>query len=224
MSTTRQRAPDANRRWTPWQSIGGNCASSPVPFSAAAGRLAVFCVTTAGTAAVDHWRGGAWRGWHPVGSSPSGLTASPAVVASGAGQTELFAATTGHGLDYAWQDAATGRWTWAAPLAGPPGGQRIRRSPAAIRWPDGNVRVFAQLVSGQLGVIGQRGQAATAGWSGWAQAGRTVPGGAMRGSPAAWVSASGVPAAGGLDGSLRMAAISYAGGAWGDWTEFGGRF
>jgi hypothetical protein len=224
VSTTRQRAPDADRRWTPWRSIGGSCASSPVPFSAAAGKLAVFCVTTAGTAAADHWRGGSWLGWHPVGSSPSGLTANPAVIANDAGQTELFATTAAHGLDYAWQDPATGRWTWGTPLAGPSAGQRVRRSPAAIRWPDGKVRVFAQLGSGQLGMIGQEGTAGTAGWSGWAQAGGTVPGGTMLGSPAAWVSAGGVPAAGGLDGSLRMAATSFVGGAWGSWAEFGGRF
>ncbi len=224
VSTTRQAAPDADSRWKPWQSIGGSCASSPVPLVTGPGRLAVFCVTTAGTAAVDHWRGGSWRGWHPVGASPSGLTATPAVVANAAGQAEIFATTKARGLDYAWQSSVTGRWTWGMPLAGRSSGQRIRRSPAAIRWPDGDVRVFAQLTGGQVGMIGQQGGYGTAAWSGWAQVGGTVPGGKVLGSPAAWISASGVPAAGGLGASLRMASSSFAGGAWSGWTEFGGHF
>ncbi len=224
VSTSRQVAPDADSHWKPWQSIGGSCASSPAPLVTGPGQLAVFCVTTAGTAAVDHWRGGSWRGWHPVGSGPSGLTANPAVVSTGRGQAEIFATSTAHGLDYAWQNPATGRWTWGTPLAGGSSGQQILRSPAAIRWPDGNVRVFAQLTGGQVGMIGQQGAPGTDAWSGWTQVGGTVPGGKLLGSPAAWISASGVPAAGGLDASLRMASSSFAGGAWSTWTEFGGQF
>ncbi len=222
VSTTWQRAPNANHRWKPWRSIGGSCASSPAPFAASAGRLSVFCVTTAGTAAVDSWRGGSWRGWHPVGSSPAGLTADPAVVSDGAGQAEIFASTTAHGLDWAWQDPVSGRWTWGKPLAG--GSARIRRSPAAIRWADGRVRVFAQLTSGELGVIGQQGPSAAAGWSAWAPVGGVIPGVRMLGSPAAWISAGGVPAAGVLDAGLRMAYSSFRGGRWGPWKELGGRF
>jgi hypothetical protein len=84
--------------------------------------------------------------------------------------------------------------------------------------------VFAQLTSGQLGVISQRGTAGSAAWSAWAAVGGAVPGGTMLGSPAAWISASGVPAAGALDGGLRMASSSFAGRAWSNWTEFGGHF
>jgi hypothetical protein len=84
--------------------------------------------------------------------------------------------------------------------------------------------VFAQLTSGQLGVISQRGTAGSAAWSAWAAVGGAVPGGTMLGSPAAWISASGVPAAGALDGGLRMASSSFADGAWSTWTEFGGHF
>jgi len=146
------------------------------------------------------------------------------VVANAAGQAEIFATTKARGLDYAWQSSVTGRWTWGMPLAGRSSGQRIRRSPAAIRWPDGDVRVFAQLTGGQVGMIGQQGGYGTAAWSGWAQVGGTVPGGKVLGSPAAWISASGVPAAGGLGASLRMASSSFAGGAWSGWTEFGGHF
>jgi hypothetical protein len=228
VSTARQAAPNADRAWRPWGSIGGSCASSPVPFSAGRGRLAVFCVTTAGTMAVDHLRGGSWRGWHPVGSSPAGLTATPAVVSNGAGQTEIFATTVAHGLDWAWQNRATGAWTWGAPLAGAgaggSSGQQIRRSPAAIRWADGQIRVFAQLTSGQLGVISQHGTSGAAGWSAWAAVGSAVPGGGLLGSPAAWISAAGVPAAGGLDAGLHMAASSFTSGAWSRWQEFGGQF
>jgi len=76
LRTTSQTAPNADSSWTPWQGIGGSCASSPVPLRAHGG-LAVFCITKAGTAAVDRWRRGSWHGWNPVGTSPAGLTANP---------------------------------------------------------------------------------------------------------------------------------------------------
>ena len=79
------------------------------------------------------------------------------MVTDAAGQNELFAVTRSGGLDYAWRAAGTGRWTWGAPLAGGSTGQRVRRTPAAVRWPDGLVRVYAQLASGKLGVIGAAG-------------------------------------------------------------------
>jgi hypothetical protein len=217
--TTRETAPNADGSWTPWTGIGGSCASSPVPVTGPGAKLAVFCITTKRTAAVDRWQGGSWHGWHPVGASPSGLTADPAVVTDAAGQTELFAVTRSGGLDYAWRAAATGRWTWGAALAGGSSGQRVRRTPAAVRWPDGLVRVYAQLASGQLGVIGQRGTAGAAAWSGWTPIGDSV-----LGSPAAWISASGIPAAGGIDATLRMGSTSFAGGGWSEWTDFGGSF
>jgi hypothetical protein len=216
---TRQTAPDADRSWTPWRSIGGSCASSPVPFIAATGRLAVYCITTAGTAAADRFRDGTWKGWRVIPGSPSGLTANPALVSDAAGQTELFATTTSHGLDFAWRDTSTGDWTWAAPLASGAAGQSVRRTPAAVLWPDGRVEVFARLAGGQLGVTGQLAGTGAAAWSGWAPTGGTV-----LGSPAAWLSASGVPAAAGLDTGLQMAAGSFSGGAWNAWTEFGGSF
>jgi hypothetical protein len=216
--TSRQTAADADSSWTPWKGIGGSCASSPVPLPGP-GRLTVFCITTAGTAAADRWHGGSWHGWQTVGASPSGLTADPAVVRDAAGQAELFATTRSGGLDYAWQSLRTGRWAWGTPLAGSSSGQQIRRTPAAMRWPDGRVRVYAQLTSGQLGVIGQQRDAGSAAWSGW-----TSIGGSVLGSPAAWISAGGVPAAGGIDASLRMGSTSFTGGEWSDWAEFGGSF
>ena len=48
-------------------------------------------------------------------------------------------------------------------------------------------------------MIGQLGTAGAAAWSGW-----TPIGGSVLGSPAAWISASGIPAAGGIDASLRI--------------------
>jgi hypothetical protein len=216
---TRQTAPDADLSWTPWRSIGGSCASSPVPFTAASGRLAVYCITTAGTAAADHYHDGLWRGWQVIAGSPSGLTANPALVSDAAGQTELFATTASHQLDFAWRDVSTGEWTWAAPLASGAAGQSVRRTPAAIQWPDGRVEVFARLAGGQLGVTGQLGSGGSAAWSGW-----TPTGGIVLGSPAAWLSATGVPAASGLNTGLQMAGGSFSGGAWNAWTEFGGSF
>jgi hypothetical protein len=44
------------------------------------------------------------------------------------------------------------------------------------------------------------------------------------GSPAAWISASGVPAAGGIDARLRMGSTSFADGGWRRWRNFGGKF
>jgi Domain of unknown function (DUF1906) len=222
VSTTRQTAPNADSSWTRWQSIGGSCASSPVPLPGAHRKLAVFCVTKAGTAAVDNWRGGSWHGWDPAGASPSGLTANPAVLSGPAGQTELFVTTASGGLDYAWQSA--GGWTWGTPLADGSAGQQVQGTPAAIRWPDGQVRVFAQLASGQLppgqlGVISQQGTSGPAAWSGWTTTGATT-----LGSPAAWISASGIPAAGGVDARLRMGSTSFASGKWSAWTRFGGGF
>jgi hypothetical protein len=216
LRTTSQTAPNANGSWTPWQGIGGSCASSPVPLRTRSA-LAVFCITKAGTAAVDRWRGGSWHGWNPVGTSPAGLTANPAVVSDAAGQLELFATTAAGGLDYAWQ--GRGGWTWGTPLASGSAGQQVRRTPAAVRWPDGQVRVFAQLGTGQLGVITQQGTAGPAAWSGWTSTGVSV-----LGSPAAWISASGVPAAGGVDARLRMGSTSFVDGEWSAWAQFGGSF
>ena len=68
-------------------------------------------------------------------------------------------------------------------------------------------------------MITQQGTSGGAAWSGWTSTGATV-----LGSPAAWISASGVPAAGGVDARLRMGAVSFAGGEWSAWARFGGSF
>jgi hypothetical protein len=215
VGTTHQTAVNNNRTWSAWISIGGSCASPPVPFTTAQHVLEVFCRTKAGKAAVSRWTGHAWTAWRSVGTSPAGLAATPAVVADAAGQTELFATTTAGVLDTAWQNPRTGHWTWTAPLAG----TAVARSPAAIRWPDGDVRVFAHLSTGALGYASQLGSSAASGWSAW-----TSAGGSILGSPAVWVSASGTPGAGALSPSLTVATTSYGSGAWTSWTELGGSF
>jgi hypothetical protein len=63
----------------------------------------VFCVTAAGTAAVDTWNGSSWTGWSVLPGSPANLAGAPAVAVNGSGQVEFFAATTAGGLDNAWQ-------------------------------------------------------------------------------------------------------------------------
>lgn len=92
------------------------------------------------------------------------------------------------------------------------------RSPAAIVWPDGRVRVFAQLGNGTLGILGQRGGTVKARWSAWAAAG------AMLGSPAVWVSAAGVLGTAVLAAAGAMAAATYRNGSWTALAQLGGQF
>jgi len=68
-------------------------------------------------------------------------------------------------------------------------------------------------------VITQQGTSGAAAWSGWTSTGATV-----LGSPAAWISARGVPAAGGVDAGLRMGSTSFASGEWSPWARFGSGF
>ena len=105
---THQAAVNANRSWSAWKNIGGRCASTPVPFTTPAGRLELFCRTLAGTAALTRWTGQVWTAWQQVGASPANLTATPAVVASAAGQVELLATTAGAmaGSPAVWVSAA----------------------------------------------------------------------------------------------------------------------
>lgn len=95
----------------------------------------------------------------------------------------------------------------------------VLRSPAAIAWPDGRVRVFAQLGNGTLGIVSQLGGTAKARWSGWAAAA-----GAMLGSPAVRVSSAGVPGAAVLAASGAMAAATYRNGSWTALAQLGGQF
>lgn len=186
-----------------------------MPFTTPAGKLELFCRTLSGTAALTQWTGQVWTAWQPAGASPANLAGVPAVVATAGGQAELLASTTAGELDLAWQSRQTGRWHWVTPVAA----GTVLRSPAATGWPDGRVRVFAQLGSGTLGILSQLGGTAKARWSGWAAAA-----GAILGSPAAWVSAAGVPGAAVLAASGAMAAATCQSGRCTALTQLGGRF
>src|ERR1022692_2157323 len=167
VATIRQRSPNDNADWTAWGNIKGSCASSPVPVTDASHDVDVFCRTTAGSAALDTWNGSSWSGWSSLGTSPTTLAGVPSATVNGSGQTELFAATVGGGLDYAWQSGPAGTWTWGAPLAGASSGTTVKRSPAATTWPGGLVAVYSQLASGRLGYTSQLGTSGSAAWTGW---------------------------------------------------------
>jgi hypothetical protein len=183
----------------------------------------VFCVTAAGSAAVDTWNGSSWSGWSVIPGSPANLGGAPAAAVSGSGQTEFFAATLAGGLDDAWQNATTGAWTWGNPLAGANTGATIAGSPAAASWGGGQLAVYAQVARGQVAYIRQQGASGSSPWTSWSVIGG-VPGGRMLGSPAAWLNSSGAPGITVLDNGPHLAVSSYVAGAWAGWTEAGGGF
>jgi Domain of unknown function (DUF1906) len=212
--TSRQDAPSDDTGWTDWTSIGGDCASSPVPFVDASKTLEVFCRTSSGALAVDVSGPGGWNGWQAVGGSPSGLTGTPAVASAGSGQTEVFAAAAG-GVAYAWQSPG-GAWAWGS---SPAGTTKIKNSPAAVAWPGGGVGVLAQQASGQLGYAVQQGGGA-AGWSGW-----TPLSAHLLGSPAAWANTDGDPEVAILSRKgLQIAVSTFSAGGWSSWTQLGGGY
>jgi hypothetical protein len=227
--TTQQDSPSDNTGWSAWTSIGGDCASSPVPFVDAAKTLEVFCRTGSGALAVDVFGPSAWRGWHPVDGGPSGLTGTPAAVSGSGGQTEVFTAASG-GLAYAGQSSVTGSWTWGG---SPAGDVQIKNSPTAVAWPGGGVGVLAQQANGELGYAVQQGGAAAdggaadsgaadggaAGWGDW-----TPLGAHMFGSPTAWANAGGDPEVAILNKRLKIAVSTFSAGAWSRWTRLGGGY
>ena len=229
VAAARQRRPNQNGRWTTWRTIGGSCASSPVPVVAGRG-VDLFCVTAGRTAADDRWNGRVWSGWNTLPGSPANLTGTPAAVVDGAGQVEFFAATTAGGLADAWlagTPGVNGAWTWGSPLAGPGSrsgaGPRIGGSPSAATWPSGDVVVYARLPHGQVGYVRHEGPGGSAQWSGWSSIG-TVPGGRVLGSPVGWLNSSGPAGAAVLDGQLNLAVASNPGSGWSAWTEIGDGF
>ncbi|HEY3903008.1 MAG TPA: glycoside hydrolase domain-containing protein [Streptosporangiaceae bacterium] len=214
---TRQRQPNNNGHWTKWQSIGGSCASSPAPFVDAGRAARVFCVTTAGKAAMTSWNGASWTKWSTVGKSPANLAGVPSAVVNGQGQTELFATTAKGGLAEAW--AKGGAWTWTTPLAG----KKVTGSPAAAVWPTGWAVVYASGPKGQPGYIRQQGTAGSSGWSGWTAI-SGVPGGKMKGSPAGWLNSAGAPSVAAVDNNGKLAVSSNTGNGWSSWNEVGSGF
>jgi Rv2525c-like, glycoside hydrolase-like domain len=218
VATTMQKGPNGAGGWAAWANIKGSCAGWPVPFADSAKTLEVFCRTTAGTIAMSTWKGSAWSAWATVGSSPSNLTADPAVVTDAAGHTELFATTWSGSLDHASQNA-TGGWNWNAPLTTNSAGAGVSRTPTAIVWPDRRIEVFFQLSNGRLGHAAQKAAGGTTGWSAI-----TAMGGTILGSPRAWVGASGAPEIAGLDANHAIAHDSWTGRAWTGWVQLGGSF
>jgi hypothetical protein len=212
--TTRQNSPSSNTSWTPWASLGGSCASTPVPVLSGSRAVQVFCVTAGGGLAVDTATGGSWSGWQSIGGGPAALTGTPAAVTPASGQTEVFATTTAGRLAYAWQSG--GGWSWGG---SPAGGLKIRNSPSATTWPGGGVGVFAQQAGGPLGYAAQSGGGGSAGWGAW-----TPLSSRMLGSPAAWTNTSGSPEVAILNKQLRIAVSTYAGGQWSSWTRLGGGY
>ncbi len=188
----------------------------------------MFCVTAAGTAAVDRWSGSSWSGWSGLAGGPSNLAGVQAVAADGSGQLEFFAATKAGGLADAWQAGPSGGWTWGSPLAGPgsPGaaGTKVGGSPSAAMWPAGSVVVYVRLTGGQAGYIRHQGTSGSASWSAWSTVGG-LPGGKMAGSPAGWLNGSGSPSVLALDARQRIAVASNQGSSgWSAWSELGGGF
>jgi hypothetical protein len=212
--TTRQDSPSDNTGWTAWAAIGGDCASSPVPFTGSSKMLEVLCRTANGSLAVDVSGRGGWQGWQTVAGGPAALTGTPAVVSGGGGQTEVLARAASGKLAYAWQ-GATGSWTWGS---SPAGSALIKNSPAAVAWPGGGVGVVAQQANGQLGYAVQQG-GGSAGWGGW-----TAMSAHLLGSPAVWANTNGDPEVAILNKQLDVAVSTYSAGGWSSWTKLGGGY
>ncbi len=209
--TTQQTTANANTSWTRWTTLGGSCASAPVPFTPAAGHLSVACVAATGSLAVTSLSGGRWTGWQRAGRL-TGLTGTPAVLQAPSGQTDIFATTTTGGLDEIYQPAGSGTWTVSAA----PRSLRLHSSPSVMPWPGGGVAVFSQLANSDVGYIVGNGASS---WSAW-----TDLRAAMLGTPAAWIDTSGEPQAAILTGRHRLAVAGFAGGSWTSWTSLAGGF
>jgi hypothetical protein len=213
VATTRQDSPNDNTGWSAWTSIGGDCASSPVPFVDASKSLEAFCRTGGGGLAVDVYGQGSWRGWQAVSGGPSGLTGTPAVASASGGQTEVFTAAAGR-LAYAWQSPG-GSWTWSS---SPAGTTKVKNSPTAVAWPGGGVGVLAQQANGLLGYAAQQGGGA-AGWSAW-----TALSAHTLGSPTAWANTGGDPEVAILNKRLQIAVSTFSAGGWSSWAQLGGGY
>ena len=215
LAWTRQTSPGSNASWTSWTSLGGSCASTPVPFVTSGRKLAVFCRTTGGRLAVRQQAQGGWAAWVTISGGPGSLTGMPAVIAGENGQTEVFARAGSGQLAYAWQAAGGSGWNWGS---SPAGGTKVRNSPTAVSWPGGGTGVLAQQSNGQLGYAIQEGSGA-AGWGTWTQLSSH-----LLGSPTAWVNAGGQPEVAILTKQLKIAVSTYASSQWSPWTRLGGGY
>ncbi len=224
--TAAQRQPNNGQSWTRWGNIKGSCASTPAAAVDAARTLDVLCVTRSGQLAIDTWNGGLghrWSGWSVLPGGPSGLTGTPAVTVSGAGQTEVFAVTAAGGIDWAWQSPGAG-WTWGTPIAAPGSGVTVTGSPSASSWQGGLVAVYAALSDGQVGYVLAQAATGQPAFGGWSVAGGTVPGGTIAGSPTGWLNASGAAGVAVLDGNDRLAVSYSTPTGWSAWAEMASGF
>jgi hypothetical protein len=210
--STRETSDNADPSYLAWTAIGGDCRSSPVPFSPASGGLAIGCVTKGGRLADAVLTGNGWSAWQTA-AGLSGLTGVPAMVTGASGQTYAFADASTGGIAAAYQRPGSSAWIKDSRL---PAGARPGTSPAAIRWPGGTVAVFSRLANGHVGyavaAIGGR-------WSGWTDLRR-----GMQGSPTAWLDASGEPEAAIVTAAGKVAVAGYARSAWTSWTPGVGGF
>jgi Domain of unknown function (DUF1906) len=214
VAVTRQDQPGDDTGWSAWASLDGSCAGTPVP-AVTGSRVEVACVTTGGGLAVDTLAGNTWSGWKTVAGGPGHLAGTPSVVAISGGPVEALVTVHGGGLAYAWQDPASGTWTWGS---SPTGNAAVRNSPSAVPWPGGGVAVFAQQRDGQLGyAVQQSGGGGT--WAAWTALPRH-----MLGSPEAWINADGGAEVALLDKRLQIAVATYGGSAWSGWGQLGGGY
>ena len=211
--TSQQTAGD-NVGWTPWTSIGGDCAGSPVAVAPAGSAAPVYCITKQGTLATTTSAAGGDQTWQQVGTS-SGLTGVPAVLATGSGLTEVLTATTAGLLEVATRTGPAAPWQ-ASP--GPAGTAKVTGAPVVTTWPGGGIAVFSQLASGEIGYSVQA-RAGSGRWSGW-----SVLHSSVVGAPAAWLDRSGTPKAVALNRKFRIAVASYAPAGWSHWKELGSGF
>src|SRR5260370_42157474 len=174
-----------------WQTLPGRGASTPVPVMGASRIAHVFCVTTAGAAAVISGNGRSWGQWSTLPASPVNLSGVPAIVINRSGQLVFCAGTTAGGLADAWQRGA-GTWPWGVPLVAGGGWRsaRVAGSPATAHFSAGQVIVYARRANGRLEYIRQTGWTGSAAWGRWSTIGG-LPGGTMVGSPAGWLNAHG---------------------------------
>jgi hypothetical protein len=210
--TARQLGPDDDTAWTPWTSLGGSCASSPVAFTSA-GTVQVLCITRGGGLAVTAQASAGWQPWEPV-DGLAGLTGVPAVTTV-RGEGIVVARTRAGRVEMARQAGPTSGWL---PAPGPPAGLKAQASPAMTAWPGGGVAVFAELTHERLGYAIQPVAGASA-WSRWRKLGSTAIG-----VPGVWVNSFGPPAVAVMNRRHKVVVANYVSRGWSSWRETGAGF
>jgi hypothetical protein len=216
VAVSRQQQPGTGA-WTGWSNLGGSCAGSPAVIRAGS-QVVVACVTRWGTAATDAWKGSRWTGWSTAAGSPPDLAGPPALTSGPGARPELFAATSGGGIDFAWRSRGQ-RWSWGPPVAGGPFGVAVSGRPAAAAGPGAQAGVFARLADGQFAFSLQLAGPTPGSFTGWQPNAAPPPGGSAIGDPAGWFGQAGTPELVVLDARGHLAVSRYTAGAWTGWTE-----